>query len=141
VSGSNLTWYDAATAGNILPSSTLLVDGVTYYVSQTIGSVESSRTAVTAMFVPRATLFPVSCGATLTSINSNMAFTLVSMAQGYKIYVKNMTTGNTQTVTRVGNDAAARRVRISDFSNAAFSTTFRVWAEITLDGTNFIPVA
>ena len=49
VTGTSLQWYDAATNGNILPSSTNLVDGVTYYASQTLNSCESaSRLAVTA---------------------------------------------------------------------------------------------
>ena len=48
VSGNSLKWYDAATGGNLLPNTTLLVDETTYYVSQTIGGVESSnRLAIT----------------------------------------------------------------------------------------------
>lgn len=47
VSGQNIKWYDAATAGTLLPNATLLVDGTTYYVSQTINGCESERVAVT----------------------------------------------------------------------------------------------
>ncbi|WP_432673226.1 T9SS type B sorting domain-containing protein [Flavobacterium sp. SM2513] len=46
VSGQNIKWYDAATAGTLLPNATLLVNGTTYYVSQTINGCESARIAV-----------------------------------------------------------------------------------------------
>src|SRR5699024_7139407 len=45
ICGENLTWYDAA--GTVLPASTSLVDGTTYYVSQTVGGCESGLLAVT----------------------------------------------------------------------------------------------
>src|SRR5690554_3679018 len=47
VNGTNIKWYDAATGGNLLASSTQLVNGMTYYASQTVGTCESSvRTPV-----------------------------------------------------------------------------------------------
>ncbi|MET3730829.1 T9SS type A sorting domain-containing protein [Moheibacter stercoris] len=45
VEGENLTWYDAD--GNELPETTVLVDGTTYYVSQSINGCESEQTAIT----------------------------------------------------------------------------------------------
>ncbi len=46
--GTAIKWYDAATAGNLLPSATALTNGTIYYASQTVGSCESaSRFAVT----------------------------------------------------------------------------------------------
>ena len=53
-SGYTIKWYDAATAGNLLTSSTALVDGTTYYAAQanSSGSCESTvRLAVTATIV------------------------------------------------------------------------------------------
>lgn len=44
--GNNIKWYDAENAGNIISNNTLLIDGQTYYASQTIGSCEGERTAV-----------------------------------------------------------------------------------------------
>jgi hypothetical protein len=45
--GSNIKWYDVATGGTALPTSTTLVNGTTYYASQTVNGCEStSRTAV-----------------------------------------------------------------------------------------------
>ena len=41
ISGSNITWYDAASAGNVLLPTTALVDGSTYYANQTISGCES----------------------------------------------------------------------------------------------------
>ncbi len=48
VTGTNITWYDAPTGGNIIPSGTAIVSGTTYYASQTISGCESpDRLAVT----------------------------------------------------------------------------------------------
>ena len=54
VNGTNILWYDAATGGNLLPSSTVLQNGVTYYASQTTNDtncesrVLANRLAITA---------------------------------------------------------------------------------------------
>lgn len=48
VSGSTIVWYTAAVGGTILSANTILVNGTTYYASQTINGVESqNRLAVT----------------------------------------------------------------------------------------------
>jgi len=46
ITGQNIKWYDALKAGTLLPNTTLLVDGKTYYASQTINGCESKRIAV-----------------------------------------------------------------------------------------------
>ncbi|WP_374175139.1 gliding motility-associated C-terminal domain-containing protein [Flavobacterium tructae] len=47
-SGTGVIWYDALTGGNIIPSSTLLIDGKTYYAAAKTGTCESTnRLAVT----------------------------------------------------------------------------------------------
>jgi hypothetical protein len=49
VTGANITWYDAAAAGTVLTGGTTLVDGATYFASQTVNSCESiDRLTVTA---------------------------------------------------------------------------------------------
>lgn len=49
VSGGTVTWYAASTGSVVLPSSTVLVSGTTYYASQTVSGCESTaRLAVTA---------------------------------------------------------------------------------------------
>ena len=47
VSGSNLNWYSSNTSSTILPNNTLLINGTTYYVSQTVDGCEGPRLAVT----------------------------------------------------------------------------------------------
>jgi gliding motility-associated-like protein len=52
VSATNPIWYDSATAGNILPVSSPLTNGVTYYASQTLNGCESPiRLAVTVSLI------------------------------------------------------------------------------------------
>ena len=46
-SGSNLTWYDSQTSTTSIPNTTTLIDGTTYYVSQTINGCEGPKTAIT----------------------------------------------------------------------------------------------
>ncbi len=47
ISGSNIKWYSAASGGVLLPATTVLTNGTTYYATQTIGTCESAtRTAV-----------------------------------------------------------------------------------------------
>ena len=46
ITGQNITWYNALTNGTVLPTNTLLIDGVTYYASQTINGCESARVPV-----------------------------------------------------------------------------------------------
>ena len=46
--GTDIKWYAAASGGDVLTSSSALVDGTTYFASQTIDGCEGARTAVTA---------------------------------------------------------------------------------------------
>ena len=46
VSGQNIKWYDNLTNGTVLPNTTQLQNGITYYASQTINSCESERTPI-----------------------------------------------------------------------------------------------
>jgi gliding motility-associated-like protein len=46
ITGLNIKWYDAITAGNLLLNSTLLQHGITYYASQTVNGCESLRNPV-----------------------------------------------------------------------------------------------
>lgn len=52
VNGTNIIWYDSIMGTTILPTSTLLQNGVTYYASQTINGCEStSRLAVSIQLI------------------------------------------------------------------------------------------
>lgn len=45
---SNIIWYDAPTGGNVLPTSTLVVNGTTYYAARLVNGCESTtRLAIT----------------------------------------------------------------------------------------------
>ncbi|AZA49918.1 hypothetical protein EG346_17840 [Chryseobacterium carnipullorum] len=73
VTGQNIKWYDAA--GNILPTTTLLINGQTYHVSQTINGCESGKIAVqvTIKSTPKPTAntmqdFCVSASPTLANV-------------------------------------------------------------------------
>lgn len=46
ITGQNIKWYNAQTNGNLLPNTTTLVNGTTYFASQTINSCESLCVAV-----------------------------------------------------------------------------------------------
>ncbi len=46
ITGQNIKWYDAQTAGTLLSNTTPLQNGVTYYASQTVNGCESERIAV-----------------------------------------------------------------------------------------------
>ncbi|OIQ22408.1 MAG: hypothetical protein BM557_00005 [Flavobacterium sp. MedPE-SWcel] len=50
ITGDNIQWYAAEEGGDVLASETILVDGTTYYASQTIEGCESAtRTAINAI--------------------------------------------------------------------------------------------
>jgi hypothetical protein len=51
--GTNLKWYDVAIEGTALVTSTALVSGTTYYVSQTDNGCESARTSVAVTVTPK----------------------------------------------------------------------------------------
>jgi gliding motility-associated-like protein len=46
ITGQNIKWYDAPTGGNLLSSTTILQNSITYYASQTISTCESARVPV-----------------------------------------------------------------------------------------------
>lgn len=49
--GNQIKWYDALTNGSLLTETTNLVDGKTYYASQTVNNCESERLAVSVSIV------------------------------------------------------------------------------------------
>jgi hypothetical protein len=65
VNGASLLWYTTAVGGSAIPSSTVLVNGSTYYVSQTVNGCESPvRLPIVvqqALSAPAFDLFAVEC--------------------------------------------------------------------------------
>ncbi|WP_338840393.1 T9SS type B sorting domain-containing protein [Flavobacterium ginsenosidimutans] len=51
ITGTSIKWYDASTNGSLLTETTALVDGKTYYASQTINNCEGPRFGVTVSIV------------------------------------------------------------------------------------------
>jgi len=51
VNGTAIKWYDALTNGSLLPETTNVVNGRTYYASQTVSSCEGSRFGITISIV------------------------------------------------------------------------------------------
>jgi hypothetical protein len=71
--GTNLQWYATATGGTALASDVALASG-TYYVSQTVNSCESSRTAVTV------SINDAQITASATTVCSGTAVTITASA-------------------------------------------------------------
>ena len=52
ITGTAIIWYDSQTAGNVLSTTTTLINGLTYYATQTVNGCESvNRLAVSASIV------------------------------------------------------------------------------------------
>ena len=51
ITGDQIKWYDALTNGNLLTETTNLIDGKTYYASQTVNGCESPRFGITVSIV------------------------------------------------------------------------------------------
>ncbi|MCD8519184.1 MAG: hypothetical protein LRY32_06815 [Flavobacterium sp.] len=52
ITGTNIIWYDSLSGNTVLPTSTLLQNGVTYYASQTINGCEShTRLAISIQLI------------------------------------------------------------------------------------------
>jgi hypothetical protein len=78
--GTNLKWYDTPTAGSQLSSSTAITSG-TYYVSQTVNSVESNRTTVTVTVIS-----PAPTAASLLLCNGSTVSNLTATGTALKWY-------------------------------------------------------
>ncbi|MEO7976834.1 T9SS type B sorting domain-containing protein [Flavobacterium sp.] len=51
ITGDQIKWYDDSSNGSLLPATNILIDGKTYFASQTINSCESERFGVTVSIV------------------------------------------------------------------------------------------
>ena len=117
-SGTGIKWYAAATGGSALSASTPLVNGTTYYASQTVNGVESSvRTAVTATVVTQAA--PAATVNTPSQTQVIWNWSAASGASGYKWGTTNSYAG----ATDLGNTLT--RTETSLTCNAAY--TRYVW--------------
>lgn len=87
VTGGTLVWYDAATAGNVVPSTTALVNGTSYFASQVVtGGCESATrfevvATITTPVAPTGTAAQTFC-----STNNPTIANLVATGSGIKWY-------------------------------------------------------
>ena len=98
VTGQNIKWFDAS--GNILPTTTLLLDGKTYFATQTVNGCESTQKL------------------SVTAIVKNGGIP----ANNYAIAICNPTTSNTKIENLInykGNLIANPGIYIFEFFNAA----------------------
>ena len=71
IDGTDILWYDAATNGNLLENTTVLVDNTKYYASQTLNGIESTeRIAIGVKRISDAKQF-VATGSTVASLVSS----------------------------------------------------------------------
>jgi hypothetical protein len=104
--GTGVKWYDAPTGGNLLPSTTVLINGQHYYASQTINGCESTtRLDVVASVITVATPVAGTHAPSQTQIVWN--WNTVTGATGYKwntinTYGSATDLGNVLTSTETG---------------------------------------
>ena len=101
VAGSAIKWYNAATGGTLLNNSTVLMNGTTYYASQTINGCEGARLAVTVTISGGGT----PCPATLTLVNptDNVVTGTVNLKASNSIEASNIISGTAKVNMKAGN--------------------------------------
>lgn len=124
VNGSNIKWYNASTGGTAYLGTEALINGQTYYASQTINGVESqNRLAVTA----NVTSLPNAATHTATETSITWNWNASTNATGYKWN----TTNNYSTATDLGNTRTLTRTGLT--CNTSY--TIYVWAYNTICNT------
>lgn len=122
VTGTNIQWYDAASNGNSLPSSTVLVNGMTYYATQTLNGCESPTLAVTVTVGTGVTnVIATQCGSTLADYNSVIYANLVPGAQAYRFKVTHL--GTNQVIIK---DYALRNLYLRSLSFYRYDQAYSI---------------
>ena len=121
--GNNVSWYNAATGGNQLNSTTLLETG-TYFVTQTGNSCESERTSVNVLVNPTTAITSQPAPNFICStVGSTSTFTVVSNAvsPSYTWQYRVVTTANSNPdwITITSANAAV----YSNFNTATLTVT------------------
>ncbi len=131
--GTALQWYNVVSGGTALATNTVLVTG-NYYVSQTIGGVESSRTSVIVTIdsncggIPTSKVKDNQCGVTLTSLSANINADYVAGFQAYRFEVTNGATVNTVEVNKYN-------FSLTQTPGIAYGTTYGVRVAVKMGGT------
>ncbi len=139
-SGASFKWYNVATGGTALASTATLTTG-TYYVSQTVGSIESVRTAV-QVYVVLANALGINTNSPTETLDVNGTLRVRSLADGADASTFNQilvikTDGTVGKITRTGltsNYIGTASVGTS----AAQKKTITVTHNLNLSGTQNI---
>ncbi|MEI6821274.1 MAG: T9SS type A sorting domain-containing protein, partial [Bacteroidota bacterium] len=149
VTGTSIVWYNAATLGTVVPTTTALVNGAIYYASQNNGTCESSaRLAVTAnvttsnaqtLAITSSAGYwnSVSSGTSVIFTATNTGTVAPSDIQWFKNNVNTTMTGTTYTYTPVEGDFIKAVVNPSTCSSGATSNviTMHIFVTNTWTGT------
>ena len=148
VTGTNIVWYNAATLGSVVPTTTALVNGMTYYAAQVISGCESARLAVTAnvttsnaqtLAITSSAGYwnSVSSGTSVIFTATNTGTVAPSDIQWFKNNVNTTMTGATYTYTPAEGDLIKAVVNPSTCSSGATSNviTMHIFVANTWLGT------
>ena len=130
----NINYYTTEFGGTALASSTPLVSGI-YYASQTLNGCQSNRAAVLQITVnscgPNTIISPLSCGSTLTNINSLIsAIGVGALSTNYQFEVTDTVTGQVQTY----NTGGAPHFSLTSLSTYQYARTYSVRVMLFVNG-------
>jgi hypothetical protein len=131
--GTALQWYNVASGGTALATNAVLVSGG-YYVTQTIGGVESSRTSVIVTIdsncggIPTSKVKSNQCGVTLSSLTANINADYVAGYQAYRFEVTKGAAVNTVEVNKYN-------FSLTQTPGITYGTTYGVRVAVKMGGT------
>lgn len=135
VIGTNINWYDAATFGTLLPTSTSLVDSTTYYASQTISGCESpTRVAVTVRKISEATQ-------SFCETNATVGNLIATPSSGYTANWFTSATGGTPLTGSTALTSGTYYVEESNASSSIVGSGFSYPYGVAIDAVGNIYVA
>lgn len=117
VAGNTIKWYGSATSANYLPLSTILVNGTTYYVSQTINGCESTNRLPVAITL-------------ITNLNANNYFKMIcdNLNDGFEIL--DLSNYNTSLLSNTSNCTF-------DYFNSSLGAENQIQSELINTFSNF----
>ena len=120
---STFTWYSDAAGTTVIPDTTVLVDGTTYYVTQTFNGCESAPIAITVSEIDCSSLDIVSTTGDSATCKGSMILSATASGTGDDIYWYSSSTGGD--ILGTG----------SQFTTPELTTTTSYWAsEVYLIG-------
>lgn len=141
VNESNIVWYDALVNGNVLPTTTLLVDGATYYALLTdpiSGCTSATRLAITVNFLDN-NAATITANGTNNCILTNVTYTTES---GMSNYIWTLSTGgviisgggvNDNSITVQWSQSGTNNVSVSYNDNNACSGVSSATLNVVID--------